>query len=463
MKMRDNIVADTDSYKYTHYWQYPEGTENVWSYFEARTGAKFNKTLWYGLQYYLIEFLEGVVVTRDLIDEAEDLALNHFGTLDGTFNRPMWEYIVDKYGGKLPIRICAVPEGSLIPVSNILMSIVNTDKKCFPLTNHVETLLSKLWYPNTVATLSYELLRLITDYTNWTSSSDALRKFSIHDFGYRGVSSEESAAIGGSAHLVNFMGTDTTKAMRFAKYYYGASYKNLAFSVKATEHSVMTPLGPRGERAIVRRLLEQSPTGIMAMVIDSFNYRNFVEMIGTEFKDAIVNRNGKIVIRPDSGDPVAVSLDVIKGLAKNFGFTINSKGYKELPPYIGMLWGDGIDYDGVRNILFAFKNDGWATSNIIFGMGGALLQKVNRDTQRFAFKCSAQCRDGVWYDVFKEPLDSSKVSKRGILKLGRNGDGMYFTVKDTAPDFTDHLECRFENGDISSRISFDEVRANAEG
>ena len=106
MKMRDNIVADTDSYKYTHYWQYPEGTENVWSYFEARTGAKFNKTLWYGLQYYLMEYLEGIVVTRDLIDEAEDLALNHFGTLDGTFNRPMWEYIVDKYDGRLPIRIC---------------------------------------------------------------------------------------------------------------------------------------------------------------------------------------------------------------------------------------------------------------------------------------------------------------------------------------------------------------------
>lgn len=154
---------------------------------------------------------------------------------------------------------------------------------------------------------------------------------------------------------------------------------------------------------------------------------------------------------------------MLEGLAKNFGYTTNLKGFKELPAYIGVLWGDGINYDGIRNILFAMKNNGWASSNIIFGMGGALLQKVDRDTQRFAFKSSAQKRNGVWFDIFKQPLDSSKASKRGKLKLSKNADGHFFTVKDNSDDYTDYLETVFENGVIVKEYTFDEVRRNARG
>jgi nicotinamide phosphoribosyltransferase len=249
--------------------------------------------------------------------------------------------------------------------------------------------------------------------------------------------------------------------MDMAMDYYGASIDGLAYSVPATEHSIMTSLGKEGELMLMANLFRDYPEGILSVVIDSYNYRDFIELMGTAFKEIIVNRKGKTVFRPDSGDPVSVSLEVIEGLAKNFGYTTNSKGYKELPAYIGVLWGDGIDYDGIRNILFALKNKGWASSNIIFGMGGALLQKVNRDIQRFAFKSSAQERDGVWYDIFKEPLDSSKVSKRGKLKLSKNSEGHFFTVKDNSDDYTDLLETVFENGEIKKEYTFDEVRKNA--
>ena len=459
--MKKNIITATDSYKFAHYNMYPDGTETVYSYFESRTGAKFNKTLFFGLQYYIKEYLEGVVVTKEMIDKAERLALAHFGTLKGTFNRRMWEYIVEVYGGKLPIRIKAVPEGTLVDASNVLMTIENTDPVCSQLTNHLETLLSKLWYSCTTATLSYEIKKLVKYYADLTASSDGLVPFSLHDFGQRGTSSEESSAIGGAAHLINVLGTDTVNGMIMAMDYYGASVDGLAYSVPASEHSIMTALGREGEEKLLESLFRKYPVGILSLVIDSYDYRNFVEMAGTKFKDTIVNRKGKTVFRPDSGDPVAVSLEVIEGLAKNFGYTVNSKGYKELPSYIGVLWGDGIDYDGIRNILFAYKNAGWASSNIIFGMGGALLQKSNRDTLRFAFKSSAQKRNGVWYDIFKQPLDSSKASKRGKLKLSKNAEGHFFTIKDDSEDYTDLLETVFENGVIVKEYTFEQVRANA--
>lgn len=459
--MKKNIVTNTDSYKFSHYNMYPKGTEVVYSYFESRSGAKFNKTLFFGLQYYLKEYLEGVVVTKEKIDFAERIALAHFGTLNGTFNREMWDYIVEKHGGKLPIRIKAVPEGTLVDVSNVLLTVENTDPICFQLTNHIETLLSKLWYPCTVATLSYELKKLIKFYADETSSNDGLVPFSVHDFGYRGTSSEESAGIGDAGHLVLFLGTDTVKGMEVAMEYYKASLDGLAYSVPASEHSIMTSLGREGEEKLLGDLFAAYPEGILSLVIDSYDYRNFVEVCGTKFKDTIVNRKGKTVFRPDSGDPVAVSLEVIEGLAKNFGYTVNAKGYKELPPYIGMLWGDGIGYEGIRNILFAFKNNGWASSNIIFGMGGGLLQKMDRDTQRFAFKSSAQKRNGEWFDIFKQPLDSSKASKRGKLKLSKTFEGKFFTVKDDSEDYTDCLETVFENGVILKEYSFDEIRNNA--
>jgi nicotinamide phosphoribosyltransferase len=343
-----------------------------------------------------------------------------------------------------------------------MMTVENTDPECFALTNHLETMLTRVWSPCTTATLSFEIMKLLEHYAEETSVDDSLIKFRTHDFGARGVSSRESAAIQGAGHLLNFMGTDTIAAMELAHNYYDASYDGLAYSVPATEHSVMTSLGPDGESELLLNLINKYPTGILSLVIDSYNYNDFILKHAAEHKDAIEDRDGVTVFRPDSGDPESVTLDVLNALEYVFGSTLNSKGYKVLNPKIGVFWGDGIDYYGIRGILHTMKSQGWAASNIVFGCGGGLLQKMNRDTQRFAFKCSAQKRHGTWIDISKNPLDSSKASKKGRLKLirdGENEDGKFITIAHDEPG-EDHLGVVFENGNLIRDISFDECRKN---
>lgn len=460
--MKNNIITLTDSYKFTHHNMYPGGTETVYSYFESRIGALFNKTVFFGLQYLLKEYLEGQVVTLSNIKEAEYFAQKHFGN-DKIFNKGMWEYILTKHGGKLPVEIKAVPEGTPVPTNNVLMTVENTDPKCFALTNHLETLLTHVWASSTVASLSYEVLMLIDYYLNQTAENKNLMRFMLHDFGFRGVSSVEAAGVEGAGHLLNFMGTDTIKAMEVARDYYNASYDGLAYSVPASEHSVMTSRGPEGEEEVVQRLLNTYPTGILSIVADSYDVYNFASnIIGRIYKDKILERNGKVVVRPDSGEPVATTLALLGILGDKFGFTVNSKGFKQLPPQIGLLWGDGIDYYGIRNILHAMKDAGWAADNIVFGMGGGLLQKINRDTQRFAFKCSAQKRNGKWVDIYKKPLDVSKASKKGRLGLYTDSKGQLFTgqLEQTESYKPDLLKTVFKNGIITKEYTFDECRKN---
>lgn len=460
--MNKNIITLTDSYKMTHWQQYPRDTEVVYSYFEARTGATFNKTVFFGLQYLLKQYLTGCVVTPDFIESAAALTKAHFGA-DKHFNREMWEHIWKAHKGYLPVRIRAVAEGTPVPINNVLMTVENTDPKCFALTNHLETLLSHVWGPSTVATLSYEVKKMLDFYLTETADDKNGLPFGLHDFGFRGVNQVEAAGIAGAGHLINFMGTDTVIAMETAAQYYGAVWDGLAYSVPATEHSVMTSLGEEGEKELIYRLLDTYPTGILAMVIDSYDYRKFIEKAAA-FKDIILARNGKIVFRPDSGEPTSTTLDVLNLLEKHFGATVNSKGYKQLNSKVGMLWGDGLDYQSIRSILFTMKNNEWATSNIVFGMGGGLLQKINRDTQRFAFKCSAMKCSGHWRDVFKKPLDTSKVSKKGRLELVMTKDGTYHTVREGEEhDQTSSnlLVPVFENGKLLKDWTFAEVRKNS--
>lgn len=471
--MRKNIVTNTDSYKLTHHKMYVPGTQRVLSYFESRLGATFNKTVWFGLQYDLIEYLQGKVVTPEGIEWGRELAQAHFGSAD-IFNEKMWRHILEKKAGMLPLRICSVPEGTPVDVSNVLMTVENTDEECAPLTNHCETLLSNLWAPSTVASLSREVKILLKWYNDQTSDAPGAVNFGLHDFGQRGVTSPESAGIEGAGHIVNFLGTDTVLAMETAHDYYGANLAGLAYSVPASEHSVMTALGPEGEFNIFDNLLTEFRKGILSVVIDSYDYRRFISVYAKKLKDKILTREdiclpdgtviqpGKTVFRPDSGEPVSTTLEVLDLLDKVFGHTVNSKGYKVLCNRVGVLWGDGIDYHGIRNILHAMKAAGWASDNIVFGMGGGLLQKINRDTQRFAFKSCAQKRNGEWYDVFKKPLDASKASKRGRLKLIREKDGTFHTVgENERPEMFNWLIPVFENGVILKRYTFDEIRANA--
>jgi nicotinamide phosphoribosyltransferase len=279
------------------------------------------------------------------------------------------------------------------------------------------------------------------------------------------VSSVESAGICGAGHLLNFLGTDTVKAMETAMEYYNASLDGLAYSVPATEHSVMSAQGEEGEDALFGDLLKNYPEGILSVVIDTYDYKRFINVIAKKYKDQILARNGKVVFRPDSGEPNTVTLDVLNGLNKIFGSLVNKKGYLELNPKVGCLWGDGLEYDGIRSLLFTLRNNTYSTNNIVFGMGGGLLQKINRDVQRFAFKSSAQFRNGQWMEIFKQPLDSSKKSKKGMLRLIRTEDGQYMTVESVKANTEhmlrpDEMKLVFQNGVLREDYNFADVRKN---
>ncbi len=460
-----NLLLLADAYKYSHYKLYASDTTKIYSYLESR-GGMFNETVFYGLQYFLKEYLEGQAFTKENIDEAEEVLNGVFGR-KGIFKRENFEYILDRYNGQLPIRIKAVAEGAVVPVKNVLMTIENTDPNCFWLTNFLETLLMQVWYPSTVATLSREIRKTVEQYFELTAddASKAFIDFVLNDFGFRGVSSVESAGLGGSAHLINFMGSDTVYASAFAKKYYDAK-KVYGMSVPATEHSIMTLKGSEGEKEIFDHVLNAYPDGILSCVSDSYNIFNAVgELWGKEFKDKIMQRNGTLVIRPDSGDPVQTLLKVFEMLFDRFGFTINSKGYRVLPRQVRVIQGDGIDYESIQLIYKMLIANGISAENLLLGMGGALLQKVNRDTQKFALKCSYAEVNGEIVNVQKSPMEmtkqgelvkSFKTSKAGKLKLIQTETGLK-TVKENERG-EDTLETVFENGEIKKTHTFEKIR-----
>jgi nicotinamide phosphoribosyltransferase len=476
--LSDNFILKTDSYKLTHHKMYPEDCEMVYSYLEARKGATHPATLFFGLQPIAM-YLAHVRVTMEDVEEAAKIAAIHFGS-DKVFNRKGWEYIVKKHGGRLPVRIKAVPEGMVVPVDNVLMTVENTDPECFWLTNVLETILLHVWYPTTVATVSYHMREFFLECAE-RSSDIGFVDFMLHDFGYRGVSSNMSAAIGGAAHLVSFKGTDTLAAMAAAVDFYKADLNNLAFSVPATEHSVMTAHGPEGEIELIRRLIKEYDEGILSVVIDSYNASELMHTGLRSLKDDILARKPnaigacKFVCRPDSlryehDTPWEQMCDFSNRLSWTFGEEKNSKGYSVINPKVGLLWGDGIEPDGIKEICTKVMDSGYSIDHLVFGMGGGLLQKVNRDTERFAFKCSAQVHDGELKMIQKNPLDKSKASKGGLLKLVEqlNVDGTkeirtinnkYPLYHDMQPDL---LELVYEDGVLHREQTFEEVRTNAQ-
>jgi len=457
----NNICWLTDSYKVSHYKQYPKNTRFVYSYFESRTGASFPQTTFFGLQYLLKQYLAGPVVTKEKIDEAEELFYGHFFNKP-VFNRPGWEHILNKHGGYLPIRIKAVPEGLGINTSNVLMTVENTDPEVYWLTNYLETLLVQVWYPSTVATQSRAMKQVLLKYLQETGDPVGLT-FKLHDFGFRGVTCPEQAAIGGASHLVNFQGTDTTVGLVLARKFYKA--KMPGFSIPAAEHSTITSWGEENEVDAMRNMLEQYPDGFVACVSDSFDiYRACSEYWGTQLKDKVLARDGVLVVRPDSGDPPTVVNKVLDILGEKFGFETNAKGFKVLNPKVRVIQGDGIDFAMLDKILSAMKVNGWSADNIAFGSGGGLLQKLNRDTQKFAFKCSQVVVGDDSRDVYKRPITGGdKASKRGRLKLKiiHGAHGPAFHTVSEAEEGGDLLATVFENGHVTHEYNFDEIRRNA--
>lgn len=454
--MKHNIILRTDSYKVSHYRQYPQGTRTVHSYLESR-GGLHPTTNFFGLQYLLKNYLEGIQVTQEKIAKAKKFFTAHFG--GEMFNEAGWNHILNRHGGHLPVSIRAVPEGTSVPTGNVLMTIENTDPACYWLTNYLETLLVQVWYPTTVCTNSNYSRRLILEALERTGDPKLI-DFKLHDFGYRGSTSVESAGIGGAAHLVNFNGTDTLAALELLADDYGEEMAG--FSIPAAEHSTITSWGRENESAAYANMLKQYPTGLVAVVSDSYDiYRACRELWGKELKDQVLAREGTLVVRPDSGNPPDVVVGVLNTLGEAFGCTVNGKGFKVLNDKVRVIQGDGIDHEMIDTILGRTAIAGWSADNITFGSGGGLLQKVNRDTQRFAFKCSAIEINSEWQPVSKDPItDPGKRSKGGRLALVRNGDEFKTVTIDQAGGRDELVEV-FRNGKLLVDQRFAQIRKRA--
>ncbi|ESP95421.1 MULTISPECIES: nicotinate phosphoribosyltransferase [Pseudoalteromonas] len=453
-----NIILNADSYKASHYKQYPEGTSQVSSYIEPR-GGQYDKALFFGLQMFIKSYLTTPLTHQD-INEAKEVLEAH----GVPFNEAGWRHIVDTHQGFLPIKIQALPEGTVVPISNALVQVINTDPKCAWLTSYVETaLLRAIWYPTTVATVSYHCKCIIKRYLGETADSLDGLEFKLHDFGARGATTEEAAAIGGAAHLLNFMGTDTLSAIMAARRNYAATMPG--FSIPAAEHSTITAWGRSGEKAAYENMLKQfsGPGKLVAVVSDSYDLWHAIDHIwGEELKSLVENSGGTLVIRPDSGEPVEVVTTTIEKLMDKFGYHTNSKGYRVLPNCVRVIQGDGIAENAIEEILSAMKAKQQSAENIAFGMGGALLQKLDRDTMQFAMKASAVKVKGLWHDVFKDPVtDHGKRSKKGRLAVVHDPVKGIKTVRENDLGGRENLlKTVFKNGQLLIEQSFDEIKAN---
>ena len=470
MRHLQNLILNTDSYKASHWLQYPPQTDASHFYVESR-GGRWPATLFFGLQAILKEYLLPGVSHAD-VDEAREFFAAH----GEPFNEAGWRGLIDRHGGRLPLRIRAVPEGSLVPTHQALVTIESTDPEAFWLPSYLETLLLRLWYPVTVATQSWYLKQLIRGHLLRTADDpEGQLPFKLHDFGARGVSSAESAGLGGAAHLVNFRGTDTVSGVLTARAYYGEAMAG--FSIPAAEHSTITSWGRERELDAYRNMLRQfaRPGSVVAVVSDSYDIHHAIrEHWGRSLREEVIASGATVVIRPDSGDPLSVLRECFAGLDQAFGHSVNSKGFRVLK-HVRLIQGDGVNPDSIRSILDAITADGWSAENLAFGMGGALLQGINRDTQKFALKCSAARVEGRWIDVYKDPVtDPGKLSKRGRLVLLRHSEfGSWRTqAVDPAlesvdahvpePGWTHALETVFEDGQLRRDWHFAEIRARSD-
>jgi nicotinamide phosphoribosyltransferase len=471
-----NILLLTDSYKVSHKNGYVKGLKKIQSYLESR-GGKYGKTLFFGLQYFLKRYLQGKVITKAHIDEAEVFWNSHFGRTD-VFPRQAWLDLWAKHDGYLPIRICAVPEGSIIPYQNVLLTIENTDEEFPWLVNYLETLIMKVWYPITIASQSYQIRQDILGALTKSGSPEQIN-FKCHDFGYRGVSSEETAAIGAAAHLISFQGTDTVAGIRFLQEYYGAGM--CGFSIPATEHSIMCSFGRDNELAACDNWLDQYPNGPIACVSDTYDiFKACKNIWGGALKDKVLKRDGTLVIRPDSGDFLKVVPEVLQILWEQFGGNENKKGFRVLDSHVRLIQGDGMTRDTMIQLYERVMELGWSADNLAVGSGGGLLQKVDRDTQKFAIKACAALVDDKWIDIWKDPVtDKGKRSKTGrleLVKINSSHSYIYDTVSETEANrlcrlgeenrapykFVERILVPvFENGTILKEYTLDEVKQNA--
>lgn len=476
--MRDtrfNTLLCTDTYKMSHMLLYPEDTAEVYSYLEGRKPDK--ETVFFGLQYIIQEYIIKEIDIEDVYE-----FLHYYEQILGPAPEKVKKNMFALAElGYWPVEIKAVAEGTVMPTRNVLMTIRSTHPDFAWCVGFLESLLLKVWNPITVATYSRSYKKLVTRFANETCDDRGHIPFQVHDFGYRGVSSEETAAISGAAHLLNFSGSDTVIANWFLDEYYGARNSVKALSVPASEHSVMCAYGRDGEYRAFDRILELNPAGIVSIVSDTYDYWNILTDYAVSRKDQILARDGKVVFRPDSGIPELVingdsdaepGSPQFKGslelLWETFGGTINQKGYRVINPKVGLIYGDGMYYERFERTLQMMKDAGFASSNIVIGVGGLLLQNHNRDELGFAIKATRIVkRSGEKMEIFKDPAtDPDKKSKKGLMNLcqvGNDWGDLTFTTFDQVTDAQEQLgllKIVYKDGEAFNTQTYDEIKAN---
>ena len=497
-----NPLLYTDYYKTEHHKMYPKGTTMIYSNFTPRKSRMkgVNKVVVFGIQHFIMKYL---------LDKFE----NNF------FKRPL-EEIIDEYKfavnvdtthieklhklGYLPLHIKALPEGTLCPIGVPVLTVKNTHPDFYWLTNYMETLMStQLWQPMTSATIAHEYKRILSKYAIETTGTADFVTWQGHDFSMRGMSSVESGILSGMGHLTSFTGTDTIPAIYALRNSYKATGL-IGASVPATEHSVMCMGTKEDEVGTFKALMDKYPSGILSVVSDTWNlWRVCTEYLLTLKKD-ILARDGKLVIRPDSGDPVDIicglnSKDVgmfnvnepftkdepeykgvIELLWDIFGGTVNEQGYKVLDPHIGCIYGDGITLEKAEQICERLKAKGFASTNIVLGIGSYTYQCNTRDTFGFAMKATAgkvkngkcgcennehkgECICEELREIFKDPItdDGTKKSKKGLLAVYDEMLDGNLIVKDQRTEDqedTGMLETVYLNGKLMKTTTLEEIR-----
>lgn len=482
------ITLLADFYKLSHRKQYPEGTTKVYSTLTPRSNkyAPYSdEIVWFGLQYFIKEYLIDRF-NKDFFNKPKkDVVKEYKRLVEYSLGK---EYSDTKHIeelhdlGYLPIKISALPEGSLVPMRVPVMTIENTHDKFFWLTNFLETILSAtIWLPTTSATLAYSYRKILNDYAMKTTGSLAGVDFQGHDFSMRGMSSEQSAATSGAGHLLSFKGTDTIPSILFLEKYYNANIEAelVGTSIPATEHSVMCSYEKQNEKELLKHLLENVyPTGIFSVVCDTWDFWKVVTEYLPELKEVILNRNGKLVVRPDSGNPVDIicgtkvkdvntpeEKGLVELLYEIFGGEVNKEGFKVLDPHIGAIYGDSITLEIAKEICEKLYKKGFATTNVVFGIGSYSYQYATRDSFGFAVKATYAVVNSEERMLFKDPKTDSgiKKSQKGLVVVSKDKDHKYIYedgfVNNSEYKIKDNLlRTIFFNGKLLRQTSLSEIR-----
>ena len=479
-----NTLHLSDGYKVDHRMQYPKGTELVYSNWTPRKSRikGVDKVVFFGLQYFIKKYLQEEFDHNFFQKNKADVVKKYQRRI-GSYLGPdaiTYEHIEALHDlGYMPVEIKALPEGMLVPMRMPMFTIKNTLPEFFWVTNFLETILSCIiWMPCTSATMSLQYRKILDSYAEKTGGDTAFVDWQAHDFSFRGMAGLEAAMMSGAGHLLNFTGTDTIPAIDFLEEYYGAdSDKELiGGSVSATEHSVMCMGMEDSEIETFRRLINDVyKTGVVSIVSDTWDFWKVITMYLPKLKNEILARDGKVVIRPDSGDPIKIICGdpdatagtpefkgAVECLWETFGGAMTNKGYKILDEHIGLIYGDSITLERCETICSQLKAKGFASTNVVFGIGSYTYQYVTRDTFGFAMKATYGEVNGEGRAIFKNPKtdDGTKISAKGLIRL----DGNELEITGMTDEVSKEeeagglLEVVYRDGEILKEVTLSGIR-----